>query len=164
DSLISQIHAAHSDDQDISGKVDRETGKSLVADSLISQIHAAHSDDQDISGKVDKETGKSLVADSLISQIHAAHSDDQDLSGYALKDPFGLVFPTHDKIEVTRTGDVVTQLVFKLGLSTVSTLNLTWTGTTILTLAQTDTGKSTVTTTFTFTRDSEDNITSITKS
>jgi hypothetical protein len=34
---------------DISGKVDKVTGKSLVADSEIAKIHSAHSDDQDLS-------------------------------------------------------------------------------------------------------------------
>jgi hypothetical protein len=43
------------DDQttDISGKVDKVTGSSLVADTEIAKIHAAGSDNQDLSGKQD---------------------------------------------------------------------------------------------------------------
>jgi hypothetical protein len=50
---ITDTHAAHSDDQDLSGKVDKVTGSSLVADSEITKIHALHADDQDLSGKQD---------------------------------------------------------------------------------------------------------------
>lgn len=63
-------HAPHSDDQDISGKVDKVTGSSLVADIEITKIHASGSDNQDLSNLVVKETGKSLVADSEIAKIH----------------------------------------------------------------------------------------------
>jgi hypothetical protein len=45
---------------DISGKVDKVTGKSLVADTEIGKIHSLRSDDQDISNFVVKETGKGL--------------------------------------------------------------------------------------------------------
>ena len=45
---------------DISEKVDKVTGESLVADSLIVEIHALHSDDQDLSGLVVKVAGKGL--------------------------------------------------------------------------------------------------------
>jgi hypothetical protein len=41
-------HAPHSDDQDISGKVDKEIGKSLVLDTEIAKIHSLHADDQDL--------------------------------------------------------------------------------------------------------------------
>ena len=77
DNAVSLRHAAHSDDQDLSGKVDKVSGKSLVADTEISKIHALHADDQDLSGKVDKVSGSSLVADTEIAKIHAPHSDDQ---------------------------------------------------------------------------------------
>jgi hypothetical protein len=63
DAAVSDSHAAHSDDQDLSGKVDKETGKSLVADTEISKIHALHADDQDLSGKEDvsnKSTNNNL--------------------------------------------------------------------------------------------------------
>jgi hypothetical protein len=53
DDAVSNSHAAHSDDQDLSGKVDKEAGKSLVLDTEISKIHALHADDQDLSGKED---------------------------------------------------------------------------------------------------------------
>lgn len=47
------IHESGSDNQDLSGLVAKETGKSLVSDTLISQIHAAGSDNQDLSVKQD---------------------------------------------------------------------------------------------------------------
>ena len=48
---------------DLTGKVDKATGYSLVADTEIAKIHAAGSDDQDLSGLVVKVTGSSLIAD-----------------------------------------------------------------------------------------------------
>lgn len=66
---------------DVSGKVDKVTGKSLVSDTEIAKIHSPESDNQDISGKVDKVTNYSLVANTEIAKIHAANSDNQDLSG-----------------------------------------------------------------------------------
>jgi len=56
---------------DISGKVDKITDHSLLADTEAAKIHEAHSDDQDLSGKVDKITGSSLVADTEIAKIHS---------------------------------------------------------------------------------------------
>jgi hypothetical protein len=53
DEAVNNSHAAHSDDQDLSGKVDKVSGSSLVADTEIAKIHAPHSDDQDLSGKED---------------------------------------------------------------------------------------------------------------
>jgi hypothetical protein len=53
DNTVSEAHAPHSDDQDLSGKVDKVSGSSLVPDALIAEIHAPHSDDQDLSGKED---------------------------------------------------------------------------------------------------------------
>ena len=55
-------HAAHSDDQDLSGKVDKVVGSSLVPDTEILKIHALHSDDQDISGKEDSANKSTDVA------------------------------------------------------------------------------------------------------
>lgn len=49
-SAISLKHAAGSDNQDLSGLVVKETGKSLVADTEIAKIHASGSDNQDLSG------------------------------------------------------------------------------------------------------------------
>jgi hypothetical protein len=52
-------HAPGSDNQDLSGKVDKITNYSLVSDTEIAKIHsntldhAAHSDDQNLSGKMD---------------------------------------------------------------------------------------------------------------
>jgi hypothetical protein len=45
---------------DISGKVDKITGKSLVSDTEIAKIHSPSSDNQDLSGLEPKQTGKSL--------------------------------------------------------------------------------------------------------
>lgn len=46
--IASQVEAT-----DISGKVDKVTGKSLVSDTEIAKIHSAGSDNQDLSGKED---------------------------------------------------------------------------------------------------------------
>jgi hypothetical protein len=45
---------------DLTTKVDKVTGKSLVSDTEIAKIHASGSDNQDLSGKVDKISGKGL--------------------------------------------------------------------------------------------------------
>jgi hypothetical protein len=47
DSAVSLKHAAGSDDQDLSGKVDKVAGSSLVVDTEIAKIHASGSDNQD---------------------------------------------------------------------------------------------------------------------
>jgi hypothetical protein len=69
DNAVSDSHAAHSDDQDLSGKVDKVVGSSLVPDTEIAKIHAQHSDDQDLSGKEDvsnKSTDENLgLSDTL---------------------------------------------------------------------------------------------------
>jgi hypothetical protein len=69
DDAVSDSHAAHSDDQDLSGKVDKVTGSSLVPDTEIAKIHALHADDQDLSGKEDvanKSTDENLgLSDTL---------------------------------------------------------------------------------------------------
>jgi hypothetical protein len=69
DDTVEVSHAAHSDDQDLSGKVDKVSGSSLVADTEIAKIHAPHSDDQDLSGKEDvanKSTDENLgLSDTL---------------------------------------------------------------------------------------------------
>ena len=95
---------------DVSTKVDKVTGSSLVADTEIAKIHESGSDNQDLSGKVDnaqvltdvpagalftdtvvditgkvdKVTGKSLVLDTEITKLSAisgTNTGDQDLNG-----------------------------------------------------------------------------------
>lgn len=66
----SNIHALGSDNQDLSGLVVKESGKSLVADTEISKIHSSESDNQDLSNLVVKVSGSSLVADTEIAKIH----------------------------------------------------------------------------------------------
>jgi len=43
-SAVDSKHAAHSDDQDLSGKVDKVTGSSLVPDTEITKIHSQNTD------------------------------------------------------------------------------------------------------------------------
>jgi hypothetical protein len=59
--------------QDISGKVDKVTNKSLVLDTEISKIHAVGSDNQDLSGLQPKETGKGLSANDLTSALKTSY-------------------------------------------------------------------------------------------
>lgn len=54
---------------DVSTKVDKITGYSLVANALIAAIHSPGSDDQDLTGKVDKVTDYSLVSDVEIARL-----------------------------------------------------------------------------------------------
>jgi hypothetical protein len=68
-SAISLKHAAHSDDQDLSSLVVKESGKSLVDNTLISEIHALHADDQDLSVLQPKESGKGLSANDLTAGL-----------------------------------------------------------------------------------------------
>jgi len=100
---VSKAHAAGSDNQDLSGLVEKVAGHSLVADTEIAKIHAAGSDDQDLSGLVTKEatspdptgylpeydaTGNLVKSSKLSSDVHAALTIDGtsplSLSGQAL--------------------------------------------------------------------------------
>jgi len=74
------LHAPGSDNQDLSGLVEKVAGSSLVPDTEIAKIHVAGSDNQDLSGLVEKVAGSSLVPDTEIGKIHTAGSDNQDLS------------------------------------------------------------------------------------
>ena len=47
---------------DVTGKIDKRTGYSLVADTEISKIHSLGADNQDLSNLVVKATGKGLSA------------------------------------------------------------------------------------------------------
>lgn len=58
---------------DITGKVDKVTGKSLVSDTEISKIHSAGSDNQDLSGLVEKVTGKGLSANDLTDLLKTGY-------------------------------------------------------------------------------------------
>ncbi|MHB9148346.1 MAG: hypothetical protein ACYC2U_08305 [Candidatus Amoebophilus sp.] len=67
----------------LSGKVDKVTGSSLVADTEIAKIHAPGSDNQDLSNLVEKVTGSSLVPDTEIAKIHASGSDNETATSIA---------------------------------------------------------------------------------
>lgn len=90
--------------QDISGKVDKVDGKSLVDDAEIARLAQVHNYDDaalagrvdaleaidhnvflkaaDIEGKVDKEEGKSLIADTEIARLAAVDNyDDAEVRG-----------------------------------------------------------------------------------
>jgi len=77
------LHAPHSDDQDLSNLVVKVNGKSLILDTEIERLSGVYN--VDISNKVDKVLGKSLVFNTEIAKIHAPHSDDQDLSNLVVK-------------------------------------------------------------------------------
>jgi hypothetical protein len=78
---------------DLSGYVQKVTGKSLISDTEITRLAnvtggtltseqlAAIAAQVDISGKVDKITGYRLVSNTEIGNFHAPGSDNQDLSG-----------------------------------------------------------------------------------
>jgi len=107
DSAVSLKHAAHSDDQDLSGKVDKVSGKSLVTDTEISKIHTqgtdqgldtggpnavtaaqaktAYSHSQAVHAPSDAVSLATVKGDSdisdAISKKHASGSDNQAASG-----------------------------------------------------------------------------------
>jgi hypothetical protein len=58
---------------DISGKVDKITNYSLVANTEIAKIHTSASDNQDLSGLQPKETGKGLSANDLTSALKISY-------------------------------------------------------------------------------------------
>jgi hypothetical protein len=58
---------------DVTGKVDKITGHSLVDDNDIRNFHAPGSDNQDLSGKVDKETGKGLSANDFTDALKTSY-------------------------------------------------------------------------------------------
>jgi uncharacterized protein YkvS len=77
--------------QDISGKVDKVNGKSLISDIAIARLEntsGTNTGDQDISGKVDKVNNKSLILDTAIDRLEntsGTNTGDQDISGKADK-------------------------------------------------------------------------------
>ena len=72
---------------DISGKVDKITGSSLVADTEIAKIHEAGSDNQDLSVLQPKETGKGLYPDTDASKLAAIESGANNYSHPANHSP-----------------------------------------------------------------------------
>jgi len=75
DNAVSLRHAAHSDDQDLSGKVDKVSGKSLVADTEISKIHAQGTDQGLDTGGTNAVTAAQAKAGYSHSQVAHAPSD-----------------------------------------------------------------------------------------
>jgi hypothetical protein len=54
---------------DLSGKVDKVTGSSLVPDTEAAKIHSPGSDNQDLSGLEPKQSGKSLSTNDLTAEL-----------------------------------------------------------------------------------------------
>ncbi|MBB2148783.1 hypothetical protein [Pedobacter gandavensis] len=73
------LTGSNTGDQDLSGKVDKVVGKSLISDTEITRLAGVAN--VDISGKVDKVPGKSLVPDTEI--VRLAGLANQDISGKA---------------------------------------------------------------------------------
>jgi len=73
DNAVSLKHAAHSDDQDLSGKVDKVSGSSLVADTEISKIHTQNSDT-----KLAEGTANEVSATNVKSAVDLKHSNSLD--------------------------------------------------------------------------------------
>jgi hypothetical protein len=72
------LAAAEQLEVDLSGKVDKQEGYSLMLDTEIQRLASVYN--VDITGKVDKVTGYSLVADTDIAKIHARNTDSTLLS------------------------------------------------------------------------------------
>jgi hypothetical protein len=71
----SNFHAPGSDNQDLSGKVDKVTGSSLLADTEAAKIHSPGSDNQDLSNLVVKVTGKALSTNDLTDLLKTAYDN-----------------------------------------------------------------------------------------
>ena len=85
--VIGNTSGTNTGDQDLSGKVDKVTGSSLISDQAILRLEntsGENTGDQDLSGKVDKVTGESLISDQAITRLantSGTNTGDQDLSG-----------------------------------------------------------------------------------
>lgn len=71
--LDGSVSGTNTGDQDMSGKVDKVAGKSLVSDTEISKIHALHADDQDLSGLV--PTSRTINSKALSGNITLTQDD-----------------------------------------------------------------------------------------
>lgn len=86
---LDAVAGTNTGDQDLSGKVDKITGSSLLADGEITRLAAitgTNTGDQDLTGKVDKVTGSSLITDASITRLantQGTNTGDQDLSSFA---------------------------------------------------------------------------------
>lgn len=78
---VGNSHAPGSDNQDLSGLVVKETGKSLVADTEIAKIHSQNTDTKLDEGGTNEVTAAAIK--SAVNASHAPGSDNQDLSGLA---------------------------------------------------------------------------------
>jgi hypothetical protein len=67
--IAAQIVLPQASDVDITGKVDKVIGSSLVSDTEIAKIHSPRSDDQNLTGLQPKETGKGLSTNDLTSEL-----------------------------------------------------------------------------------------------
>ena len=129
-------HAAHSDDQDLSGKVDKISGKGLSTSDLTTELkaaydaaalnsHAAHSDDQDLSGKVDKVTGYGLSKNDLTDVLK---SKLDGIAAGAVADHTNIAnkgMNTHDQIDTFITSKAAASGLAPLGAdSKVPSANL----------------------------------------
>ena len=89
--VIGNTSGTNTGDQDLSGKVDKVTGSSLISDQAILRLEntsGENTGDQDLSGKVDKVTGESLISDQAITRLantSGTNTGDQDLSGLEVK-------------------------------------------------------------------------------
>jgi len=104
DNAVTNSHAPHSDDQDLSGKVDKVVGSSLVPDTEIAKIHALHADDQDLSlylkkSEVDNKTIKlnSNVADPTTRLLLHFNNNVTDVLGHTVTNN-GCTFSTPGKL------------------------------------------------------------------
>jgi len=95
---------------DISGKVDKVTGKSLVSDSAIANIHAPGSDNQDLSGLQPKETGKGLSTNDLTDVLKSGYDGavTHASSGHAPSNAQKNSDITKEEIEAKLTGPITT--------------------------------------------------------
>jgi hypothetical protein len=72
DDAVNKRHTAHSDDQDLSGKVDKVSGSSLVSDTEIAKIHAASGQfNQTVDGEIVGLTDKTIPLDADVTLIES---------------------------------------------------------------------------------------------
>ena len=136
---ITTLSGSNTGDQDLSGKVDKVAGKSLIADSEITRLATVTNFDNSsnvtaLNNKVDKVTGKSLILDTEITRLSTVTNFDNSgnvtaLNGKVDKVAGSRLITTPESTLLGNTSGVntgdetITTIKSKLGITTLSGSN-----------------------------------------